>query len=355
MIGVTIDAQFWRGRHVLITGHTGFKGAWLSAILLEAGARVTGFALEPATEPNLFTLLGLEREIDSHVGDVRDLESLRRVIRTAEPEYLFHLAAQALVADGYADPVGTYATNVMGTVNVLEAARACDALRAVVVVSSDKCYENREWIWGYREIERMGGDDPYSSSKGAAELVVHAYRRSFFSSGTAIASARAGNVIGGGDWSHKRLVPDLVRAVRNGSELELRNPTAVRPWQHVLEPLSGYLLLARRAAEDPRGFSEAWNFGPAAMQQITVGEMASRLLAEMGSDTTVNVVRHHHQPHEAHLLLLDSAKSRNRLGWRNRMSDEQAIRRTAEWYREWDKGADMRDLTIEQIRGYFEA
>ncbi|HUZ48174.1 MAG TPA: CDP-glucose 4,6-dehydratase [Candidatus Dormibacteraeota bacterium] len=354
MIGVTIDAQFWRGRRVLITGHTGFKGAWLSAVLLEAGARVTGFALEPATEPNLFTLLGLEREIDSHVGDVRDLEALRRVVRTAEPEYLFHLAAQALVADGYADPVGTYATNVMGTVNVLEAVRAIDPLRAAVVVSSDKCYENREWVWGYREIERMGGNDPYSSSKGAAELVVHAYRRSFFSSGPAIASARAGNVIGGGDWSKKRLVPDVVRAVLRGSELELRNPTAVRPWQHVLEPLSGYLLLARRAAEDPRAFAEAWNFGPAGMQQITVAEMAARLLTEMGSHTKVKVVDRH-EPHEAHLLLLDSAKSRDRLGWRNRMSDEQAIRRTAEWYREWDEGADVRDLTLRQIREYFDA
>jgi len=354
MIGVTIDAQFWRGRRVLITGHTGFKGAWLSAVLLEAGARVTGFALEPATDPTLFTLLGLEREIDSHLGDVRDLEALHRVVRTAEPEYLFHLAAQALMADGYADPVGTYATNVMGTVNVLEAVRAIDSLRAVVVVSSDKCYENREWVWGYREIERMGGNDPYSSSKGAAELVVHAYRRSFFSSGPAIASARAGNVIGGGDWSKKRLVPDVVRAVLRGCELELRNPTAVRPWQHVLEPLSGYLLLARRAAEDPRAFGEAWNFGPAAMQQITVAEMAARLLTEMGSHTKMKVVDRH-EPHEAHLLLLDSAKSRDRLGWRNRMSDEQAIRRTAEWYREWDKGADVRDLTLGQIRKYFDA
>ena len=351
---MTIDAQFWRGRRVLITGHTGFKGAWLSAVLLEAGARVTGFALEPATDPNLFTLLGLEREIDSHLGDVRDLEALHRVVRTAEPEYLFHLAAQALMADGYADPVGTYATNVMGTVNVLEAVRAIDSLRAVVVVSSDKCYENREWVWGYREIERMGGNDPYSSSKGAAELVVHAYRRSFFSSGPAIASARAGNVIGGGDWSKKRLVPDVVRAVLRGCELELRNPTAVRPWQHVLEPLSGYLLLARRAAEDPRAFGEAWNFGPAAMQQITVAEMAARLLTEMGSHTKMKVVDRH-EPHEAHLLLLDSAKSRDRLGWRNRMSDEQAIRRTAEWYREWDKGADVRDLTLGQIREYFDA
>ncbi len=354
MIGVTIDAQFWRDRRVLITGHTGFKGAWLSAVLLEAGARVTGFALEPATEPNLFTLLGLEREIDARVGDVRDLEAFRRVIRTTEPEYLFHLAAQALVADGYADPVGTYATNVMGTVNVLEAGRAIDSLRAVVVVSSDKCYENREWVWGYREIERMGGNDPYSSSKGAAELVVHAYRRSFFSSGPAIASARAGNVIGGGDWSKNRLVPDIVRAVLSGSELELRYPTAVRPWQHVLEPLSGYLLLARRAAEDPEAFAEAWNFGPAAAQQITVAEMAARLLREMGSHTKVKVADRH-EPHEAHLLSLDSAKSRDRLGWRNRMSDEQAICQTAEWYREWSQGADARELTLRQIRKYFDA
>ncbi|MHB8147418.1 MAG: CDP-glucose 4,6-dehydratase [Vulcanimicrobiaceae bacterium] len=355
MIGVTIDLRFWHGRRVLITGQTGFKGAWLSAVLLRAGAVVTGFALAPHGEPNLFALLGLDRELDSHVGDIRDLDTLERIVRSAGPEFVFHLAAQSLVGTGYRDPVQTYATNVMGTVHLLEASRTVDTLRSVVVVTSDKCYENREWVWGYRENEPMGGSDPYSSSKGAAELVVQAYRRSFFADGPAIASARAGNVIGGGDWAQDRLVPDIVKAALSGKEPELRNPTAIRPWQHVLEPLWGYLRLAERAADEPHVFAGAWNFGPAAGQHLTVSDMATHLLAALGAPASVRVVKQDGVAHEAHLLQLDSAKARASLGWRTRLSDEQAIQRTADWYRGWHEGANVRDLTMAQIREYFGA
>src|SRR4051812_32894796 len=260
---MVVGPAFWRSKRVLITGHTGFKGAWLSLWLGELGAEVTGYALSPPSEPSLFQAAGLADRMHSTLGDVRDLSALRGAFRAARPELVLHLAAQALVRPSYDDPVTTFDTNVMGTVNVLEAARHEPSVRSVVVVTSDKCYENREWPWGYRENEAMGGHDPYSSSKGCAELVTAAYRSSFAKGRLGIASARAGNVIGGGDWAKDRIIPDFVRAVTQGQALRVRNPGAVRPWQHVLEPLAGYLLLAEHLYSEPQRFAEAWNFGPA--------------------------------------------------------------------------------------------
>ena len=315
---MTPAARFWRGTKVLVTGHTGFKGAWLSAWLAGMGASVTGVALPPETSPNLFDLLGLARDVDSLLRDVRDLEAMQGVFRSAQPEVVFHLAAQALVRRSYADPVQTYATNLMGTVHVLEAARATPSVRAVVNVTSDKCYENRETQHAYRETDAMGGHDPYSSSKGAAELITSAYRRSFFATdGKLLASARAGNVIGGGDWSEDRLIPDCVRAFSAGRDLVLRDPLAVRPWQHVLEPLAGYLLLAERLAAGEAAAADAWNFGPDDADSASVGRVVNEIVRLWGGSARWrqdDIA----QPHEAHLLRLDVSKARQQLGWRPR-------------------------------------
>jgi CDP-glucose 4,6-dehydratase len=278
---VALNVDFWCGKRVLLTGHTGFKGAWLALILLQSGAELTGFSLKPPSSPNLFDLLGLAGEMDSQTADVRDLEAVRRTVRRANPEIVFHLAAQAVVRSGYDDPVTTYGTNVMGTVNVLECLRTSDSLKAAVIVTSDKCYANQEWIWGYRENEPLGGDDPYSSSKGAAELVAQAYRKSLYSSGVGIATARAGNVIGGGDWSKDRLVVDVVSAALDGREPMIRNPSAVRPWQHVLEPLNGYLRLAECLAGDPETYAGCWNFGPHDASGVSVEEVMEMLLGAL--------------------------------------------------------------------------
>ena len=294
------SSAFWHDRRVLVTGHTGFKGAWLSLWLSRLGARVTGLALAPETSPSLFTLAGLAERVDSRLGDIRSRAIVDAVVAESRPEVVFHLAAQALVRRSYADPVATYETNVMGTAHVLEAARRADGLRAVVVVTSDKCYENREWWWPYREDDALGGYDPYSSSKGCAELVTAAWRRSYFggpASPAGVASARAGNVIGGGDWAEDRLVPDCMRAFGTSTPVVIRRPAAVRPWQHVLEPLAGYLLLAERLAEGP-GFAEAWNFGPSVDDARPVSWVVDRLVRFWGGDA-----RWAHdgseQPHEA--------------------------------------------------------
>jgi len=350
------------GRNVLVTGHTGFKGSWLVSWLLQLGARVTGIALPPEDDrPSMFRLLGLQSRINSHLIDIRDLKAISEVLARCQPEVVLHLAAQSLVRRSYAKPVDTYATNVMGTVHVLEAARRTPSVRSVVSVTSDKCYENRGWPWGYRESDAMGGHDPYSSSKGAAELVTAAYRRSYFHEpGSArVASARAGNTIGGGDWSEDRLIPDLVRAIESGTPVHLRNPRAVRPWQHVLEPLSGYLRLAAMLLNaDGERYADCWNFGPADQSVVTVSELVEQLRVvwpecpfELAKDPPPS------GPHEEHALRLDVSKARQELGWSPLLSIGEAVELTASWYQTYlakkPSPADgLADVTQKQIADY---
>ncbi|HUC00689.1 MAG TPA: CDP-glucose 4,6-dehydratase [Solirubrobacterales bacterium] len=344
-----MNPEFWRGRRVLVTGHTGFKGAWLSLWLQALGARVTGFANGVPTTPSLHELARVEEGMESIEGDVRDAEAVARALAACEPEVVIHMAAQPLVRRSFVEPRETYETNMMGTVNVLEAVRLASGVRAVVNVTSDKCYENREWDWGYREEEPMGGHDPYSSSKGAAELVTSAYRRSFFSDpdGPRLASARAGNVIGGGDWGEDRLVPDMMRAALAGETVRVRNPNAIRPWQHVVNPLSGYLALAEAIWDSPEQAS-GWNFGPPEEEARPVGWLVERL-AELWPGQLEWSVDDGPHPHEAHYLKLDSSLARARLGWRPLVPLEIALTETAAWYRELQAGADMRAVTLNQL------
>ncbi len=347
-----MDARFWRGKRVLVTGHTGFKGGWLALWLQRGGADVTGLALDPPTQPSFFDLARVGGSIRDLRGDIRDPDAVAKAFAQGRPEIVIHMAAQSLVRRSYEDPVETYDTNVMGTVRVLEGVRAASGVRVALVVTSDKCYENREWIWGYRENDPMGGFDPYSSSKGCAELVTAAYRNSYFrDKATALASARAGNVIGGGDWGRDRLLPDAVRAFAAGRALEIRNSRAVRPWQHVLEPLSGYLLLAEKLWHEGAALAEGWNFGPAEDDTRTVEDVVGLFAGHWGAGA-----RWQHaqgaQPHEAHHLRLDCAKAGARLGWRRRLALDTALAWTAEWYRAWQEGADVRSLSLEQIDRY---
>jgi len=339
------EASFWRDRRVFVTGHTGFKGSWLSAWLSRLGSHVTGYALDPPTSPSLFEQARLDELVEDNRADVRDLEALKRHVLAAKPEVLIHMAAQSLVRPSYEDPVGTYATNVMGTVNVLEAARSAH-VGVVVVVTSDKCYENREWSRPYHEQDPLGGYDPYSSSKACAEIVTAAYRSSF-RDGPSIASARAGNVIGGGDWAKDRLVPDCVRAFQRGDAVKIRNPTATRPWQHVLEPLSGYMLLAQGLWEGRAGFADAWNFGPADDDVVAVATVVERLAASWGSRVAW-ASDQRGAPHEALSLRLDSSRARSRLGWRPRLRLEDALR----WVVEWFRADDARAATLKQLDDY---
>lgn len=348
-----IQPGFWHERRVFLTGHTGFKGSWLALWLAHEGARTTGYALAPPTTPSLYELAGIGAHLDSVTGDINDGAHLRAALEAARPEVVFHLAAQPLVRDSYTEPVATFATNVMGTVNVLEAARAVPSIRAVVVVTTDKCYQNREWVWGYREGDALGGHDPYSASKAAAEIVTAAYRSSFFAGGTAIATARAGNVIGGGDFARDRLLPDFIRALEHQTELEIRHPGAVRPWQFVLEPLLGYLELAERAHAGETGIADAWNFGPDEAGTRTVGEIIEgfatacaphRPVIRFGAATP--------QVHEATLLKLDTSKARARLAWRPRLDLDATLALTAEWYRGYLEGADLRALSERQLEHY---
>jgi CDP-glucose 4,6-dehydratase len=342
------------GKRVLVTGHTGFKGSWLAFLLAEAGARVTGYALPPEPGRSHFALLGLERRIHHVVGDVRDGASLADVVRVSRPEYVFHLAAQALVKVSYADPTGTFSTNVMGSVHLLDAVRACDAVRSLVYITSDKCYENVEWLWGYRENDRLGGRDPYSASKAAAELVFAAYASSYFSSrsGLGAATARAGNVIGGGDWAKDRVVPDCVRAAEAGHAIQLRHPTATRPWQHVLEPLSGYLLLAAGLRSDPAAYAGSWNFGPSIADPRTVLDVAKVISTRLGG-LPPEVVGSPAAQHEAMLLQLNCDKAHQYLGWRPRWIVDKTLDATAEWYRTVLAGGDAEAATRSQVRDYF--
>ena len=349
---LVIDPGFWRGRRVLLTGHTGFKGSWLSLWLGALGARVTGLALSPPSTPNLFDSAAVANAMTDIRGDVRDLECVSATVSAHRPEVVFHLAAQSLVRESYQNPVDTYATNIMGTVNLLEAVRYTDSVKAVVIVTSDKCYENQEWLWGYRENESMGGFDPYSSSKGCAELVTSAMRRSFFASAdsAAIATTRAGNVIGGGDWAADRLLPDLLTAFQEGRPAEIRNPSSVRPWQHVLEPLAGYLLLAQSLTARS-GLGGGWNFGPALSDAQSVAWIADRLarLWGDGAEWRTDAVDH---PHETHVLRLDCSKALTELKWTPKFSLDESLRLTVEWYRAWAAGGDMRAFSLNQIEDY---
>ena len=343
---------FWVGRRVFLTGHTGFKGSWLALWLQQLGAHVTGYALAPGTQPNLFGLAGVANGMDSCLGDVRDGAALTRAIESAQPDIVIHMAAQALVRYGYQKPVETYATNVMGTVNLLEAVRACSSVRVVLSVTSDKCYDNKEWVWGYREHEALGGYDPYSSSKAAAELVTGAYRTSYLEAqGVAVATARAGNVIGGGDWAADRLVPDVLSAFARGRAAHIRNPNAVRPWQHVLEPLSGYLSLCEHLYRSPSDFAGAWNFGPRGEDAQPVRWVVERLAATWGSDASWSLDTSE-QPHEAHYLKLDISKARSQLSWNPRWGLDLALKHTAHWYRHHIRGGDIRSFTLGQIQDY---
>ncbi|HEX6660351.1 MAG TPA: CDP-glucose 4,6-dehydratase [Sphingomicrobium sp.] len=341
----------WAGRRVLVTGHTGFKGGWLSLWLNALGAEVAGFSLPPATEPNFFDQTHLRDLVAHREGDVRDLESVRTAVRDVRPEVVFHLAAQPLVRLSYDQPVETYATNVMGTVHLLEACRDAPDLQAVVCVTSDKCYENRESTTPYRESDQMGGHDPYSSSKGASEIVVSAYRRSFFQTGPRIASVRAGNVIGGGDWADDRLIPDIVRALLAGERPQIRNPNSIRPWQHVLDALSGYLLVAERLLEGRDDVACGWNFGPSDEDAQPVSWIVEKMLAEWGSDLAWQRPEGS-QPHEAILLKLDCSKARNELGWRPKLRLGDALRNVVEWHKQVDGGADPRAVSLRQLAKY---
>jgi CDP-glucose 4,6-dehydratase len=348
----SVHPAFWDGRRVLLTGHTGFKGSWLSLWLQALGARVTGFADGVPTTPSLYELAGVGRGMEDVRADIRDPDAIARAVADSKPEVVIHMAAQPMVRRSFAEPRATYETNVMGTVNLLDAVRLGAGVRAVVNVTSDKCYENREWDWGYREDEPMGGHDPYSSSKGVAELVTSAYRRSYFSDpdGPRLASARAGNVIGGGDWGEDRLVPDVMRAALASETTRVRNPNSIRPWQHVVNPLSGYLVLAQSIWDSPEQ-AGGWNFGPTDEEARPVGWLIERLEALWPERVRWTLDDGPH-PHEAHYLKLDSSKARARLGWQPLVSLDLALAETATWYRELESGTDMRAATLRQLEQF---
>lgn len=345
--------DFWSGKRVLVLGHTGFKGAWLSLWLRGMGADVFGLSLPPPAGPNLFIDANLDTIVKSSFADIRDSESVMRIMRKIEPQIVLHLAAQALVRPSYIDPVGTYATNVMGTVHVLAAAQAVESVRSVVVVTSDKCYENREWLWAYREDEPMGGHDPYSSSKGCAELVTAAWRSSYCGPSVkrqlGIGSARAGNVIGGGDWGDDRLVPDCMRSLIAGKTIDIRNPQATRPWQHVLDPLCGYLILAQRLWEDPVTFGEGWNFGPVEEDAKPVAWVAENVVKAWGDGAHWQSAISESALHEATFLKVDASKARARLQWSQRLRLQNGLEWTVDWYRRFIRGESARALVEEQI------
>ena len=360
-VEVTISEAFWRGRRIFLTGHTGFKGSWLSLWLAQLGAEVYGYSLAPPTEPSLFERAGVADGLTSHhIGDIRDIDSLKAALGAARPEIVIHMAAQPLVRESYVDPIGTYATNVMGTVNLFEAVRLVDTVRAVLIVTTDKCYENRGWNWGYREIDSLGGYDPYSNSKACSELVTSAYRSSFFNPADfaqhrlAIGSGRAGNVIGGGDWAKDRLIPDLIQAFMRNEVPLIRSPHAVRPWQHVMEPLSGYLLLCEKLWSDGVAAGESWNFGPTQEDAKPVSWIADRL-AELWGGSAAWQLDAEPNPHEASYLYLDTAKAASLLGYQPRWRLGDALSTIVDWYRAYRDGADLRAITLAQIGDFTKA
>ncbi len=353
------DRSFWKGRRVFLTGHTGFKGSWMSLWLSSLGAEVTGYALDPPTQPSLFEQARVSSCVRSIRGDIRDFTRLTESLAESRPDVVIHMAAQSVVRRGYADPIETYSSNVLGTVHVLEAVRQLGQSCSVVVVTSDKCYQNREWDWGYRENDPLGGDDPYSNSKACAELVTSAYRDSYFGGkapagkGVAVASVRAGNVIGGGDWTPDQLIPDMMRAFLSGHPCQIRNRSAVRPWQFVLEPLRGYLMLAERLGTNAGEFASAWNFGPVETDAKPVSWIADELVRLWGNGASWNQDTGTH-PHEAHVLRLDVSKTREHLGWNPALPLSRALPWVVDWYRAYNAGEDLQAFTRTQIRRYEE-
>ena len=350
---LVINPSFWKGRKVFITGHTGFKGSWLSLWLAQLGANVTGYSLEPPTKPALFEdakVVGvLQRSI---LGDIRDADTFTEAMQAAKPEVVIHMAAQSLVRESYIDPVGTYTVNVIGTVNLFEAVRKTSGIKVVLNITTDKCYENREWVWSYRENEPMGGHDPYSSSKGCAELISSAYRRSFLQhEGVALATARAGNVIGGGDWAKDRIVPDAMLAFMNKTHFLVRNPAATRPWQHVLEPLSGYIMLCQQLIQYPDAFAESWNFGPSEEDIKPVSSLADILIKNWGEGVSWELDGETH-PHEASFLKLDCSKAKAKLNWKPIWNLERALDETVRWYKVWHSEREMHQFSLNQIENY---
>jgi CDP-glucose 4,6-dehydratase len=350
--------SIYNNRKVLITGHTGFKGSWLCLLLNQLGAEVYGYALEPPTNPSLFNDAKIDKLVTSYIGDIRDYKNLLKVLQEVQPEIIIHMAAQALVMESYKKPRETYEINVMGTLNLLDATRYVDSIKAIVNVTTDKCYENREWHWSYRENEPMGGYDPYSNSKGCSELLTSAYRNSFFNPkdyskhGVALASARAGNVIGGGDWADNRLIPDFIRAISKGEKLKIRSPYAIRPWQHVLEPLSGYLTLAAKLFTDGVFFAQGWNFGPDDNDAQNV-EWITKTICEYWGDGASYEIDTHPQPHEANYLKLDCSKAKTELGWIPKWNIRNALNLIVEWHKAFANGENMREITNQQIEDYF--
>ncbi len=356
MEGLEVILNFWKDKKVFLTGHTGFKGSWLSLWLQSLGAQVTGYALTPPTTPNLFTVAKVESGMRSVMGDIRDLDYLKKIMKETNPDIVIHMAAQPLVRYSYANPVETYMTNVMGTVHVLEAARENKQIKAILNVTSDKCYDNKEIDRGYKEDEAMGGFDPYSNSKGCAELVTSAYRNSFFNiekyfeHGVALATARAGNVIGGGDWAEDRLIPDFMRAIVKKQKVSIRNPHAIRPWQHVLEPLKGYLMLTQKLYEEGSKFSESFNFGPHENDARSVEWIAEHLVASWGEGAAFEIAENASQLHEAHFLKLDCEKARTQLAWQPLWPIEEALGRICAWHRAHLNGEDMRTFSLNDIK-----
>lgn len=346
-----VNRAFWQGRRVLVTGHTGFKGSWLSLWLQSMGANVIGYALKPPNSHNLFEVANVAQGMQSIIGDIRDLDSIRSAVAATQPEIVFHLAAQALVAEGYRDPVNTYATNVQGTVHLLESVRANSGVQVVVVVTSDKCYENNEWMWPYRENEPLGGHDPYSSSKACTEIVTSAYNTAFLRDAkTSVATARAGNVIGGGDWSPNRLIPDLLAAFSENRSAELRRPHSIRPWQHVLDALAGYLILAEQIANEP-SLAGPWNFGPEQGDCLPASEIAHRITKTWGEEACWHTTATTY-PHEAGTLRLDSSKAKYTLGWRPTWAIDDTLKATVDWHKAWLESKDMKSYTLGQIKKF---
>jgi CDP-glucose 4,6-dehydratase len=342
------------GKRVFVTGHTGFKGTWLTFLLKEIGAEVLGYALPPEPGPNHFELLKLDSRINHVIGDIRDTVGLNQTMQSFKPEFVFHLAAQALVKKSYIDPVSTFATNVMGSINLLDAVRSCDSVRSLVYITSDKCYENVEWVWGYRENDKLGGRDPYSASKASAEMAFSAYARSYFAHQPSLGAAttRAGNVIGGGDWAADRIIPDCIRALENKQSIQLRHPQATRPWQHVLEPISGYLLLAARLYKEPTRYAGSWNFGPPTTDIRTVREVVNSILQHYGQGS-IDIQEGQSEHHEAQLLQLNCDKAHQLLGWYPRWHVDKTFKATALWYKSVLEGDDVSSVTRGQLMDYF--